>query len=481
MQPLGTWEVLWYIFLAGFSSAQHDAIPIVETSSGLYRGYSPRPDVHAYLGIPFAAPPLGNLRWKPPQPYTPPNNSTVNDASQPYPGCYQLVFNTALNDKLTGTAESEDCLFISVWKPASLKPTGKRKLAVLLWTYGGAFAQGSSNPNDGVDFVSEQQDVIVVSFNYRLNIFGFPTTPAVERRNLGLLDQRAAIEWAAANIEAFGGDPKRMVMAGQSAGSISTAYYSFAYPNDPIIAGIVTMSGQPETNLRDDGSAWKQAATHTNCRNSTYPNTELECMKALPPRTLKRAVSYSNIIEYGALTGGSPTVDNITVFSPAAYVELGINGSFAKTPMWASHTLNEGDNTTPFNASDPKNPINYTVSALITLAAFHCPTVLATGYRVANSVTVYRSVYSGVFPPLQPYPWMRAYHAADVYLMFGGERYVAWQEVGENVLKAGRYLRDAMSAFVKDPEGGLEGFGWERYNGSGKLKRLSTVKIWSVY
>jgi carboxylesterase type B len=302
---------------------------VVNTTSGLFRGYSPYPGVEAYLGIPYAARPVGDLRWQPPQSYAPDDAGTIRNATDPYSGCYQVLFNTALNDKVTGTREAEDCLFLSVWKPANHDPNSRTKLPVLLWVYGGGFAQGASNPNDGVDFVSQQGDIIVVSFNYRLNIFGFPTTPAIKRKNLGLLDQRAAVEWVAANIAAFGGDPGRIVMAGQSAGSTSVAVYAFAYPDHPLIAGMITMSGQPETNLRDDGSAWRQVAERVGCGNKNRTR-EMDCMREVAPRRLKRGISNANIIEYGALTGGSPTVDNKTLFSVEEYVSRGLQGRFAK-------------------------------------------------------------------------------------------------------------------------------------------------------
>lgn len=320
--------LLIHLSLASLTLAQY--LPhVVNTTSGLFRGYSPLPSVEAFLGIPFAAPPVGTLRWQPPHPYIPNDTTTIHNASEPYPGCYQVLFNTALNDKVTGTSESEDCLFLSIWKPADHDPESEKKLPVLLWIYGGGFAQGASNPNDGVDFVSNQQDVIVVSFNYRLNIFGFPTTPAVKEKNVGLLDQRAAVEWVAANIGAFGGDAERIVLAGQSAGAVSTAVYAFAYPDDPIVKGLLTMSGQPETNLMDDGSSWRQVAERTGCRDGNRTR-ELECMMGVPPRRLKRGISNANIIEYGDLTGGSPTVDNKTLFSVEEYVNRGYQGRFAK-------------------------------------------------------------------------------------------------------------------------------------------------------
>ena len=137
--------------------------------------------------------------------------------------------------------------------------------------------------------------------------------------------------------------------------------------------------------------------------------------------------------------------------------------------MWASHTRYEGDNTIEFNTS-ARVGINYTVSDLVTLTAFHCPTMLGTSYRVMQNVSTYRSVFSGSFPPITPYPWMRgAYHAADVYIMFGGAKYMAWQELGSNVIKAGSYMQDAVASFVRDPNEGLAKMGWPKYDGSGNF------------
>ncbi len=141
--------------------------------------------------------------------------------------------------------------------------------------------------------------------------------------------------------------------------------------------------------------------------------------------------------------------------------------------MWASHTRYEGDNIVDFNISAQVG-INYTVSDIVTLTAFHCPTMLGTSYRVTNNVTTYRSLFSGDFPAITPYSWMRgAYHAADVYLMFGGAKYLAWQELGPNVIEAGRYMQNAVASFVRDPNGGLPRMGWPRYDGTGKSSPLS--------
>lgn len=137
-------------------------VPVVDTSTGQYQGFEIYPGVSAYLGMRYAEPPTGQLRWEPPQPLANNDSSTVLDATQPFPGCYQLTYNTMLNDKLAGVGESEDCLTISVWKPSNASVNAS--LPVLVWIYGGGFAQGAATPSLGTNFVAEHQDIVFVSF-----------------------------------------------------------------------------------------------------------------------------------------------------------------------------------------------------------------------------------------------------------------------------------------------------------------------------
>ena len=134
----------------------------VNTTTGTYQGFQPYPGVHAYLGMRYAEPPVGNLRFEPPRPYKPNHPEVAIDASGPFAGCYQMLYNTILSDKMAGSRESEDCLFINVWKPSNASTNAS--LPVVIWIYGGGFAEGASTSYDGVGFVAEHQDVIFVSF-----------------------------------------------------------------------------------------------------------------------------------------------------------------------------------------------------------------------------------------------------------------------------------------------------------------------------
>lgn len=309
-------------------SSQPDA-PDIQTSSGLLKGYSPLPGVHAYIGIRYAQPPIGSLRFEPPKRYKPANVRNAYDATRPFPSCYQVRYNSLIEDKFSFWSESEDCLYVTVWKPANHNVNKDKPLPVLIWIYGGDFTEGGTNAYDGTDFIREQQDVIFVDFNYRLNIFGFPNSPAVTP-NLGLLDQRLAVEWIRDNIAAFGGDPKKMSLMGQSAGSMSIAYWSYAYPDDPIVRGFIELSGQEIGVQPDDGTSWKNVGNVTGCDKKGDAKAQVECLRKLPARELRRAITPTNLAEYGDATGGGPAVDNKTYFSAAEYTKRGLAGRFAK-------------------------------------------------------------------------------------------------------------------------------------------------------
>jgi para-nitrobenzyl esterase len=204
------------VLLSGASSA-----PRVKTRSGVVEG-KVEGAVHAFLGIPYAAPPEGDLRWKPPAPVA--KWSGVRQAKDFGAHCMQGKIYDDMNFRDPGG--SEDCLFLNVWALAGHWD----KLPVMVWIYGGGFAAGSSSEprQDGTHLA--QQGVVVVSMNYRLGIFGFLALPELAKEsgrnsagNYGLLDQLAALKWVHENISAFGGDPENVTIFGESAGSFSVS------------------------------------------------------------------------------------------------------------------------------------------------------------------------------------------------------------------------------------------------------------------
>jgi len=178
-------------------------------------------DVISFKGIPFAAPPVGALRWRPPQ--APRSWAGVRKADSYGPDCMQVPFPS--DAAPLGVKPAEDCLYVNVWLPAK-PPQGK--LPVFVWIYGGGFVNGGSSPAvyDGSAFA--RQGVAFVSFNYRLGRFGFFAHPALTAEasagplgNYAIMDQIAALKWVQRNIAAFGGDPHNVTICGESAGGIS--------------------------------------------------------------------------------------------------------------------------------------------------------------------------------------------------------------------------------------------------------------------
>lgn len=177
----------------------------------------------SFKGLPYAAPPVGDLRWREPQPVVP--WDTIRDASEFCAPCEQIDAGWNIN---SASIASENCLFVNIWTP-DLKPSVK--LPVMVWIHGGGNTGGSSlglggsEPSfDGEDL--SRNDVVVVSLNYRLGILGFLAHPELTAEsenhasgNYGLLDQLAALQWVQANIEVFGGDPDNVTVFGQSAGA----------------------------------------------------------------------------------------------------------------------------------------------------------------------------------------------------------------------------------------------------------------------
>jgi para-nitrobenzyl esterase len=216
----------------------------VTTANGVVEGViDDRTGVRSFRGIPFAAPPIGELRWKPPQPAA--SWDGVRRADTFGPRAMQLPVFGDMNFRSNGM--SEDCLYLNVWTPAE---SDQERLPVLVYFYGGGniAGDGSEPRYDGASLA--RRGIVALTVNYRLNAFGFLAHPELTREsphgsssNYGYLDQVAALRWVQQNIAAFGGDPSRVTIAGESAGSIAVSAHMISPLSQSLFAGAIGSSG----------------------------------------------------------------------------------------------------------------------------------------------------------------------------------------------------------------------------------------------
>ncbi|KAJ8916852.1 hypothetical protein NQ315_005859 [Exocentrus adspersus] len=242
---------------------------------------------YAFEDIPYAAPPVGNLRFKPPV-------SVEN---------WDGVLNTTKNTKMcvqeTGTNEmqNEDCLYLNVYTP--VVPNSDKKLPVLFFLHGGKFLTGHG-AGLGPDFFMDTQRIIVVTINYRLGVFGFlSTADEVIPGNMGLKDQRFALQWVQENIQFFGGDPSRVTLAGQSAGSASVSYHVRSNQSKGLFRAAICESGTVLTPWSYQRYARDIAYQTATALDGTFTksNTSQELLQLLQqvPALQLQVAAHSNV------------------------------------------------------------------------------------------------------------------------------------------------------------------------------------------
>ncbi|KAJ1304675.1 hypothetical protein OPQ81_005814 [Rhizoctonia solani] len=313
------------------------ANPVIHASSNLsYVGlHNVTSGQDYFLGIPFAQPPVGPLRFKPPVPWAP-GNITVVNATLDGASCEQNV-------PFTNNRISEDCLTLNVWKPTNV--TGK--LPVMVWIYGGGFYQGEIQRYPGTYLLE------------RANKIEFTDFPRAKLRptrgglNLAFKDQRLALEWVRKNIGYFGGDPDKVTIFGVSAGAISAAYQAFYNKgkSEKLFRGMILESGSPTTlnaarpndPVRESG--FKFIANATGCLNSATP---FECVRKAPADVLSQANKDLFVVEpYYRAIGQAPTIFGPAYapndeFFTAPIPQLMHEGKFAKVPFISGALLDEG-------------------------------------------------------------------------------------------------------------------------------------------
>ena len=235
--------LLLIVIAVSFRITAQTKINQAKTVSGIVEGTIEKSGIVSFKGIPFAEPPVGNLRWKEPQPVK--NWNGIRKADHFGPRAMQAPIFGDMGFRSDGM--SEDCLYLNIWTPFK---RDRKLLPVLVYFYGGGFVagDGSEARYDGESMA--QKGIVALTVNYRLGAFGFLSHPELTKEsphktsgNYGLLDQAAALKWVHDNIAAFGGDPKRVTIAGESAGSISVSAQMVTPLSRNLIAGAIGESG----------------------------------------------------------------------------------------------------------------------------------------------------------------------------------------------------------------------------------------------
>jgi para-nitrobenzyl esterase len=334
------------------SPASGSANPVVRIDGGLIRGAGAA-GVYSFKGLPYAAPPTGNLRWRPPKRAA--AWSGVRDATQFGPGCPQATMG---NPFLPPGPVSENCLNLNVYTPT---PRSGSHRPVLVWIHGGGLEQDGGRNYDGTKLAAD--GTVVVTINYRLGALGFLAHPALASRpggpagNYGLMDQQAALRWVQRNIAQFGGDPRNVTIAGQSAGGLSVLAQMVSPGARGLFQRAIVQSGTFALTQRPLAAA--EAAGETFARNVGCADQTAACLRSVPVSDL---VSNFGVEIPGVVDGAVLTQSIGTALA---------RGQFARVPVinGITHdeellfvaglgiTVSQGTNI-PL-AGDPTNPADY--------------------------------------------------------------------------------------------------------------------------
>jgi para-nitrobenzyl esterase len=480
MSKLGSWlmfaATVGTVLLAATALRGAGSAPKVKVDTGKVEGKSDG-TIDAFLGIPYATPPVGDLRWKSPD--RPAKWKAVRKATEFGSRCMQSrVFEDMI---FRDPGISEDCLYLNVWRPA--KRTGGR-LPVMVWVYGGGFVAGASSEprQDGTNLAKE--GVVVVSMNYRLGIFGFFAHPDLAKEsdrnsagNYGLLDQVAALEWVKRNIAAFGGDPGNVTIFGESAGSFSVSELMAS----PVAKGLFHRA------IGESGGAF---ASHSLPFRSLAESSEADAafasdalgaktlveLRALPAEKLLAAATAAKSLRF------APNIDGY--FLPETVAAIFAARKQSDVPLLAGWNMDEASFAVANMKDDPATKLKETAQkefgdkadeflkhyraenneqALRVLADFEGDRFIAFSTwkwleagKNSGKSPVYRYRFDMLHPadPKRP-PNAGAYHSAEIEYVFGAldsENWVSWRPEDHTVSDQ---MRKYWSNFARsgDPNG----------------------------
>lgn len=452
------------------------AAPVVRIADGAVAGQRKILNGHgvdSFLGIPYAMPPVGDLRFEKPQPPKPWNGT--HDATKKPSPCMQIDFPFILDTKIDNAYASEDCLYINVWRPASACGASERcapDLPVLVFIHGGGFQWGDSTlfVHDLSNFVS-LSNIIAVGFNYRVSIFGFLTAGTKEfPGNWGLWDQHLALQWVQRNIGAFGGNPADVTLGGQSAGAISVALHSISPQGHDLFKRIFLQSGSTmsmivgepykgsgkfiavagsagcydgtrsmDEQLKDSIACLKKADARVmydwlakeRPQNQIFPPVNGDDYLPIDPLLANAAdkISAKEVFLGTVANEGSVFVYNVAkltdqfgaAFSLAAdyrlIVTLGVSTLFNLPVSTARVIVNHyfGD----YSTHHTREEVLSIFSDIISDGGFYCPVVFFADKASAQGIKTYRYLYAhkssfNVWPD-----WVGVFHGEDLFIATG--------------------------------------------------------------
>jgi len=428
------------VFFASWSGK--DTNPVLTVEGGQIKGVpTPTKGIIAYKGIPFAAPPVGNLRWREPQPVLPWKG--VKTADKYGAAAMQVTWDPnsfyGKEWRASGSVPfKEDCLYLNVWTPAAGEKT--KKLPVAVWIHGGGYREGFAfepEMDGGEDWAS--RGVILVSVTYRLGVMGFFSHPLLSAEspnkvsgNYGLMDQAAAVKWVYKNIEQFGGDPKNITIFGQSAGAGSVQSLCASPVSKSMISKAISMSGGGLNTNGWPGLSLDTAQLQNQRMMDHFGKKTLAEMRSLSfDELLQMSQKYTEATKMRL--AWSPVIDNY--FLKKTFSEAAMAREIPDIPYMIGFTSNDlGDMTKPI--SD--------------FAAL----------RAGQST---KPTYAYMFQRQLPGDASGAFHSADLWYIFHSLRH-SWRPSTAGDEELSKKMVDFWTNFAKsgNPNGKL-GSTWKPY------------------
>jgi para-nitrobenzyl esterase len=477
-------------------TATKDNVPVVTTSDGAARGTTAG-TVSEFLGLPYAAPPTGNLRWRAPQPAA--AWTGVRDATTFGPSCPQAPSPFAPPGQF-----SEDCLYLNVYTPAARSSFGGRP--VLVWIHGGGLEQDGARDYDGTKLAAD--GTVVVTINYRLGALGFLAHPALASHgaagNYGLMDQQAALRWVQRNIARFGGDPGNVTIAGQSAGGLSVLAQMVSPGARGLFQRAIVQSGTFALNQRPLAvaeAAGEKFATAVGCADQSAA-----CLRSAPVSDLVAnfGVEIPGVVDGAVLTqpigtalargqfARVPVINGITHDEELLFVDglkltvsQGTNIPLA-APLDGSETTYEADiaqalGVSPARAAaiaavyplsaNPTRP-DEVFGLAVSDASFACPALQVDRQTAARGVPTYAYQFNDDAAP--GFGLGQATHGAELPYLFDLPNSPVVLNAGQQALAA--RMRADWASFAASGNPSSRALPWPSFNGS---RVLSLVPLQS--